>query len=98
MNKSCKKSTKESIVGPLKLFCGRKKKFGITLHAICDHKHRFIDIELGHPASTSDYLCFITSKIHQDLQNPDFLAEDLVLFGDNAYVNIRFMATTSYLI
>ena len=80
-------------VGPKKFFCGRKKKFGLNIQAICDHKRRFLDAEVEHPASTSDCMCFTTSAIHQRLKREGFLADGLCLFGDNAYVNTPFMAT-----
>lgn len=92
-NKPSKPSLDPVGVGPKKFFCGRKKKFGLNLQAICDHKRRFLDIEAEHPASTSDYLCFTTSEIHQRLKEDGFLADGLCLFGDNAYVNTPFMAT-----
>lgn len=95
VNKPCKKS-KELVagIGPKKYFCGRKKKFGIVLQAICDHKRRFLDIDIRHPGSTSDYLAFVTSHIHKELlSNQALLHPDLTLFGDSAYVNAPFMAT-----
>lgn len=94
INKPCKKSKTESSIGPKKFYCGRKKKFGINLQAICDHQRRFIDIDVRHPGSTSDYLCFTTSKIHQKiLSKSDFIHPSLHFFGDSAYVNTSFMAT-----
>ena len=66
-NKPNKNSAKEAGFGVAKFFCGRKKKFGLALQAICDHKRRFLDVEVGHPASTSDCLCF-TSDIHFKLR------------------------------
>lgn len=92
-NKPSKLSLDQVGVGPKKFFCGRKKKFGLNLQAICDHKKRFMDVEIEHPAATSDYLCFTTSDIHQKLKEVGFLADGLCLFGDNAYVNTPFMAT-----
>lgn len=94
MNKPNLRSTKEVGIGPKKFFCGRKKKFGINLQAICDHKRRFIDIDVRHPGSTSDYLCFTTSRIHQRiLSDPNLIHPSLHFFGDSAYVNTPFMAT-----
>ncbi|KAG7353530.1 DDE superfamily endonuclease [Nitzschia inconspicua] len=94
ISKPNQRSTLQTEIGPGKFYCGRKKKFGVTLQAICDHKRRFIDIELGHPGSTSDYLCFTTSTIHRKLlRNSNLLAPELTFFGDNAYVNTSFMAT-----
>ncbi len=93
MNKPCKKSKLQSQIGPKKFYCGRKKKFGMNLQAICDLKRRFIDIDVRHPGSTSDYLCFTTSNIHKKiLMDPHFLHPSLQLFGDSAYVNTSFMA------
>jgi len=94
INKPNQQSTREIGVGPKKFFCGRKKKYGITLQGICDHNRKFLDIEVGHPGSTSDYLGFTTSEIHKLLlMNIDFLAPNLTFFGDNANVNTEFMAT-----
>ncbi len=92
-NKPNKNSARDAGFGEAKFFCGRKKKFGLALQAICDHKRRFLDVEVGHPASTSDYLCFTTSEIHLKLREKGFLADGLCLYGDNAYVNTPFMAT-----
>ena len=49
--------------GETKFWCGTKKKYGLNLQGTCDHNRRFIDIALGHPASTSDFLCFATSNL-----------------------------------
>ena len=65
----------------------------MNLQAICDHKLRFIDIDLSHPASTSDYLAFCTSSILPELEKDDFLKPGLCLYGDNAYVNTQFMVS-----
>ena len=90
INKPNQQSTIETGVGPKKFFCGRKKKFGITLQGICDPKRRFLDIALGHPGSTtSHYMGFTTSAIHKLLlANPNFLAPNLALFGDSAFVKM----------
>jgi hypothetical protein len=80
-------------VKPKKFFCGQKKKFGLNLQAVCDAKGRFIDVCIGHPGSTSDYLAFCTSSLKYKLEHPGFLKRGLCLFGDNAYVNTNYMAT-----
>ena len=41
------------------------------MQAICDDKRHFIDIEISHPASTSDYLAFTTSLITAKLENKE---------------------------
>lgn len=79
--------------GEKKFLCGRKSKFGLNMQAIVDHKGRFIDVSIKHPGATSDYLAFSTSSIIAKLDEPGFLAEGLCLFGDNAYVNTKYMAT-----
>jgi len=80
-------------VGPKKFFCGRKKKFGLNLQGVCDHEGRFLDVSIGHLASTADWLCFKTSSLYDQLEQEGFLAPGLVLFGDDAYVNTTCMAT-----
>ena len=67
-NKPNKNSAKEAGFGVAKFFCGRKKKFGLALQAICDHKRRFLDVEVGHPASTSDHLWFTCWRTHRSMQ------------------------------
>jgi hypothetical protein len=54
----------EAKCGPMKFMCGRKKKFGLNLQGVCGVEGRFIDVSIGHPASTSDYLAFSTSKLY----------------------------------
>ena len=78
--------------GAKQFYCGRKKKFGLNLQGICDAKGRFLDISIGHPGSTSDYLAFITSPIWYKLEQPGFLSPGLCLYGDNAYVSSPYMA------
>ena len=65
----------------------------MNLQAICDHELRFIDIDISHPASTSDYLAFCTSSILSNLEKDNFLKPGFCLYGDNAYVNTSFMAS-----
>ena len=85
--------------GSKKFFCGRKKKFGLNMQAVCDARRRFIDVSIEHPGCTSDYLAFALSSLHKKLQgkNPHdarqpFLCPGLALYGDNAYVNTPWMA------
>jgi DDE superfamily endonuclease len=76
-----------------KFYCGRKKKFGLNMQATCDHNKKFLDIYLGHPASTSDYLAFSSSPLYCKLEQKGFMKPGLCIFGDNAYVNTLYMAT-----
>jgi hypothetical protein len=75
-----------------KFYCGRKGKYGLNMQGVCDARRRFLDISLRNPASASDYLSFITSDLKHDLATIGFLAANICLFGDNAYVNSDFMA------
>jgi DDE superfamily endonuclease len=69
------------------------KKFGLNMQAVCDSQQRFLDVYIGHPGSTSDFLSFQPSPLHHRLEEPNFLHPDLCLFGDNAYVNTSYMVT-----
>ena len=81
-------------VGRLKFFCGRKKKYGLGLQAVCDAHGRFTNVFIGHPATTSDFLAFTTSPLYFLLRDQkDFLAPGLCLYGDSAYVATEYMAT-----
>lgn len=82
--------------GASKFYCGRKKKFGVSMQAVCDAKGRFIDYEIKHPGATADYLAFTTSRLYHKIvaAGPDgtpFIKPGLALYGDNAYVNASFM-------
>jgi hypothetical protein len=79
--------------GPKKFFCGRKHKFGLNLQGTCDSECRFLDVAIGHPASTSDFLAFTTTKLYRQLEGPGFLAKGLAIFGDSAYVNNGYFVT-----
>jgi len=49
--------------GAKRFCCGRKKKFGLQFQGACDAEGRFLDVNIGHPGSTSDCLAFITSFV-----------------------------------
>ena len=51
--------------GSKKFFCGRKKKFGLNMQAVCDSRRRFLDVNIGYPGSTSDYLAFAVSSLQK---------------------------------
>jgi len=86
MEKPTDKECEEAKCDTKKFHCIRKSKFGLNLQGVCDVKGRYLDVTIGHPGSTSDYLAFVTSKLHAKLETPGFLAPGLVLYGDNAYV------------
>jgi DDE superfamily endonuclease len=70
-----------------------EKKYGLNLQATCDANRRFLDIYIHHPGATSDFLSFQTSSLKTKLEQPNFLHPNLCIFGDNAYVNTKYMAT-----
>ena len=82
-----------AMCGPKKFFCGRKKKFGLNMMGTVDYLGRFLDVDIRHPGSTSDFLVFATSDLKEKLETHGFLANGLVLFGDNAYSNCSYMVT-----
>merc|ERR1719491_2544153 len=86
-NKPNKDTLENCDLGPLKFFCGRKKKFGLNLQAICDHRKRFMDVFIGFPGSASDFLCYCNSSICEKLNTPGFLVPGLCIYGDAAYAN-----------
>ena len=92
-NKPSKLYLSSAKLGPKKFFCGRKKRFGLNMQAICEAKQRFINIDISHPSSTSYYLAFATSPICQALEKNSALVEGLSIYGDNAYVNAPYMVT-----
>jgi DDE superfamily endonuclease len=100
IHRPSKSELKKLNIGGRKFFCGRKKKFGLNMQAVCDSNRRFLDVQIQHPGCTSDYLSFILSKICKTLQNENphenqkpFLSKGLAFYGDNAYVNCDFMVT-----
>jgi len=88
-----KKDCMETEVGAQKYFCSRKNKYGLNLQAFCDDKLRFLDISIHYGGSSSDLLAFEASELRRKLEQNGFLAPNLCLFGDNAYINKMYMAT-----
>lgn len=83
---------KEIGIGPTKFFCGRKKKYGLNMQAICDARRRFLWVDIRFPGATSDYFAFTQSDLFRRLEEDEkLLYPGLCLFGDNAYVNAPYM-------
>jgi hypothetical protein len=76
-----------------KVLLWKKAQICLNLQGTCDSEGHFLDVCIGHPASTSDYLSFSTSLFKAKLETPGFLAPGLCIFGNNAYVNCSYMAT-----
>lgn len=92
IHKPSKIDIKENIgFGPKKFFCGRKKKYGLTMMGTCDAKGCFLDVEIKFPGATSDFYAFLNSDFRLKLETEGFLADGLCLYGDNAYVNSSYM-------
>jgi hypothetical protein len=79
-------------VGQKKFLCGRKHKFGLNCQAVSDKRGRFLDLSIKYGGATSDCLAFEASDLYRRLSN-NLLAPGLALFGDNAYINMHFLAT-----
>lgn len=79
--------------GPLKFFCGRKKKYGLNMQAVCDARRRFLWVDISHPGSTSDFFAFDQCDLKTQLEQAGFLRPGLCLFGDAAYANSPYMCT-----
>ena len=80
-------------IGPSKFYCGRKKKYGLNMQAVCDARRRFLWVELKYPGSTSDFFAFDQSSFKSQLEQEGFLRRGLCLFGDAAYANSPYMVT-----
>jgi len=92
IHKPNKRECKKSDCASGKFLCGRKHKYGLNLQAVCDARGRFLDMSIVFPGSSSDCLAFEGSSLYQRLEE-GILADGLCLFGDNAYINAKYMAT-----
>jgi hypothetical protein len=78
--------------GKRKFFCGHKGKFGLTCQAVSDVRGQILDLSIGLPGASSDCIAFEASNMYARFEG-GLLKKGLVLFGDNAYLNTRYMAT-----
>ena len=80
---------RKSKCGEAQYKCFRKDKFGMSMQAICDHKLRFLWIDIQWPGSTSDYLAWVTSDLCHDLDKNEAtnsILKGMTIVGGNAYV------------
>jgi hypothetical protein len=91
-NKPSEKGAEMSGVGRKIFICGQKGKFGLNCQAISDVSGRILDILIVYGGTLSDCLAFVGSDIYQQLEC-GLLHDNLVLFGNNAYLNLEFMVT-----
>lgn len=80
-------------VGRKKFYCGRKGKFGLNCQAVSDCRGRILNLSIHYGGATSDLLSFEASNLYRQLEEGSLLAPGLVLYGDNAYLNNRYMVT-----
>jgi len=92
IGKPSEKDAKRAEISRKKLFCARKNKFGLNCQAVSDRRGKILDISIKYGGASLDCLAFEASDLYQRLNN-GLLADGLVLFGDNAYLNTSFMAT-----
>ncbi len=62
------------------------------MQAVSDKRGRILDMSIDYGGASSDCLAFEASDLYLRLEN-GLLANGLVLFGDNAYLNTQYMAT-----
>jgi hypothetical protein len=67
--------------GSRAFFCGQKSKYGYNMQAVCDADGRFLSVWINHPASTSDFMAFLRSKLYLNLTCPGFLSEGFVILS-----------------
>jgi len=87
-----KKECEKAGFGAAKFYCSRKKKYGLNMTGTCDIHKRFIDIDIKHPGSTSDYLAFAMSPLKERCDDGE-IENGYYLFGDCAYMNNNYMVT-----
>ena len=62
------------------------------MQAVCNAKYHYTAVQIQNPALASNFISFLTSILFQ-LLKIIILVPGLALFGDNAYVTIKFMVT-----
>ena len=66
------------------------------MQAICNHRLRFYWAEIKWPATTSDYMAWVTWALYRLLETNSVtkhILHGFTFVGDNAYVETMFMAT-----
>ncbi len=74
-----------------KFLCRSKHKFGLNCQAVADVNGKLLDISVVHGASAADCVAFEASDLRARLED-GILQNGYVLFGNNAYLNLFFMA------
>lgn len=79
-------------IGTAKFFCGQKK-FGLNMQGVVDARKRFLDVDISHPGSASDFTVWVNCSLREKVETDGFLFPGLTIFGDNAYINTMYMVT-----
>ncbi len=72
IHKPTKRDIQSQGFGEMKCFCGRKKKGGLNMQAICDSIGRFLDVDIAFPGATLDFFPFQNSLINKKLELNEF--------------------------
>ena len=93
MQKPSLREAKRVGVDQMKFLCSQKDNSGLNCQAVGDVNGRILDLSIAYGASAADCVAFEASDLYARLEN-GLLRDGLVLFGDNAYLNSAFMATS----
>ncbi len=77
----------------LEIFWWPETQLCLNCQAAYDTNRRFLQLSILHPGSTADCLAFEGMAVYKQLHE-GLLAPGLCIFGDNAYLNAPFMATS----
>jgi hypothetical protein len=91
MQKPNLKEEKRVGVNQRKFLCGCKHKFCLNCQAIANVNRKILDISVAYGASAADCIAFESSDLYTKLEDC-LLQNRYVLLGNNAYLNLFFMA------
>ncbi len=77
--------------GQKKFLFGRKNKFGLNCQAVSNVRGKILDISITYGGSSSDLLAYKASDLCKRVEE-GVLRPGLVLYGNNAYLNLKYMA------
>ena len=91
MLKPTAKEAAKTGVGQKKFLCGRKNKFVLNCQAVSNVRGKILDISITYGGSSSDLLAYKASDLSKRVEE-GLLRPGLVLYGNNAYLNSKYMA------
>jgi hypothetical protein len=92
MQKPNVNETKRVGVNQKKFLCDCKHKLGLNCQAVANVNGKILDISVVNSASAADCVAFEASDLHARLED-GLLKNGYIRFGNNAYLNLFFMAT-----